>query len=182
MAGTPANVQSRIWAEADVLIYLTSVSSLPTEDVPATIADPFVTTTGKWGFLGLLVGDSGMEQSRTWDEKKIPAWGFGIVAAPVKDFVLETKVSALEDNAVVQKILWPGSTDTSIIVPKPLYAFYALEKRTADGRKHRAISAAPAKIWVPTIKDSEGDAPPREVTITAFPSPSLELYKVQKSA
>jgi hypothetical protein len=182
MAGTPSNVQSRIWAEADVLIYTTSVASLPEGDIPDTIADAFDVTTGKWGFLGLLVGDSGMEQARTWDETKIPAWGYGIVAAPVKDFSLETKVSALEDNAVMQSILWPGSTETSIVVPKPLYAFFALEKRTASGAKHRAISAAPSKIWVPTIKDSEGDAPPREVTITVFPSSSLELYKVQQSA
>lgn len=181
MAGTPTNVQSRLWSEADVLLWLGPAAPLAA-DLPTTITDPFVTGAAKWGFLGLLVGDSGLEQNRNWDEKKITAWGFGIVAAPVKDFVLETKVSALEENEVMQKILWPGSTSTSLVVPKPLYAYYALEKRTATGGKYRAISAAPGKFWVPTIKDAEGDAPPREITVTAFPSPTMELYKVQQAA
>jgi hypothetical protein len=181
MAGIPANVQSRLWSEADVLLWLGSTP--PTEaDLPEAITDPFDTGDEKWGFLGLLVGESGLEQNRNWDEKKITAWGYGVVAAPVKDFVLETKVSALEDNAVMQKIMWPGSTATSIVVPKPLYAHYALEKRTATGGKHRAISAERGKFWVPTIKDAEGDAPPREVTVTAFPSPTMELYKVQQQS
>lgn len=181
MAGTPANVQSRLWAEADVLLYLGGLT-LPSDDIPEAITDEFTISTTKWGFLGLLVGDSGIDEARTWDEKQIPAWGYGIIAAPVKDFKLETKVSALEDNAVMQKIMWPGSSDTSIVVPQPLYAYYALEKRTAAGKKHRVISAAPAKFWVQNIKEAEGDAPPREVSVLAFPSPTKELYKVQKSA
>lgn len=181
MAGTPSNVQSRLWAEADVLVYLGGLT-LPTDDIPDAITDAFTVSTTKWGFLGLLVGDSGIEESRQWDEKRIPAWGYGIIAAPTKDFVLETKVSALEDNAVMQKILWNGSTATEIVVPQPLYAYYALEKRTAAGKKHRAISKSPGKFWVQTVKESEGDAPPREVSILAFPDSNKALYAVQQTA
>lgn len=181
MSGTPANVQSRIWAEADVLLYLGGLT-LPGADIPTAITDPFSTAANKWGFLGLLVGDSGIEESRTWDEKRIPAWGYGIVAAPTKDFVLETKVSALEDNAVMQKILWPGSTSTELVVPQPLYAFYALEKRTAAGKKVRAISKSAGKFWVQNIKESEGDAPPREVSVLAFPDSNKALYQLQQTA
>lgn len=181
MAGTPTNVQSRLWAEADVLLYLGGLT-LPSEDIPTAITDAFTISTSKWGFLGLLVGDSGIEENRQWDEKRIPAWGYGIVAAPVKDFVLETKVSALEDNAVMQKILWNGSSDTEIVVPQPLYAYYALEKRTAAGKKVRAISKSPGKFWVQTIKENEGDAPPREVNVLAFPDSNKALYAVQKTA
>ncbi len=181
MAGTPSNVQSRLWAEADVLLYLGGLT-LAGADIPTAITDPFTISTSKWGFLGLLVGDSGIEESRQWDEKRIPAWGYGIIAAPTKDFVLETKVSALEDNAVMQQILWNGSTDTEIVVPQPLYAYYALEKRTAAGKKVRAISKQPGKFWVPTIKENEGDAPPREVSILAFPDSAKALYQIQKAA
>jgi len=181
MAGTPANVQARLWTGANFLLYLGGLT-LPSDDIPAAITDAFNTGAGKWGFLGLLVGDSGIEESRQWDEKRIPAWGYGIVAAPTKDFVLETKVSALEDNAVMQKIMWNGSSDSEIVVPQPLYAYYALELENAAGTKRRAISKAPGKFWVQNIKESEGDAPPREVSVLAFPDSNKKLYALQKSA
>ncbi|WP_319456868.1 MULTISPECIES: hypothetical protein [unclassified Mycobacterium] len=180
MAGNPANVASRLWAEADVLIY--TAATLPSTDIPEAVDDPFVTTTGKWQFLGLLVGDAGIEQSRQWDSTDIPAWGYGTIIVADKDFSHSTKVSALEDNPAVQEILWPGSTDTSIVVPHALHAWFALEKRTAAGGVNRLISKMPGRFWCETITDNEGNASPREIDVRVFPNSSKELYAAQKAA
>jgi hypothetical protein len=180
MAGNPANVSARLFAEADVLIYPNP--TLDALDIPAAVDDAFVTTTGKWEFLGLLVGDAGIEQSRTWDDTEIPAWGYGVIIVASKDFSHTTKVSALEDNPAVQKILWPGSTDTAVVVPQPLFAFFALEKRTAGGNVNRLISKMPGRFWCETLTDNEGGAEPREIEIRVFPNSAKELYAAQKSA
>lgn len=180
MAGNPANVSSRLFAEADVLIY--KAATLPVDDIPDAVADPFVTTVGKWEFLGLLVGDAGIEQSRQWDSTDIPAWGYGTIIVADKDFSHTTKVSALEDNPTVQEILWPGSTETTIVVPHALHAWMAVEKRTAAGGVNRLISKMPARFWCETISDNEGGAQPREIEARIFPNSAKELYQAQKAA
>ena len=180
MAGNPANVSSRLWAEADVLIYKDPV--LAALDIPEAVTDPFVVTTGKWEFLGLLVGDAGIEQSRQWDSQDIPAWGYGTILVADKDFSHSTKVSALEDNPAVQAILWPGSTDDTIVVPHALHAWFAIEKRTAAGGINRLISKMPGRFWCETITDNEGNASPREIDVRVFPNSAKELYAAQKAA
>lgn len=180
MAGNPANVSARLFSEADFLIY--TAATLPTADIPASVTDPFVITTGKWQFLGLLVGDAGIEQSRQWDSQDIPAWGYGTIIVADKDFSHSTKVSALEDNPAVQEILWPGSTDSSIVVPHALQAWFAVEKRTAAAGVNRLISKRPGRFWCETITDSEGNASPREIDVRVFPNSAKELYAAQKSA
>lgn len=180
MAGNPANVSARLFAEADVLIYPNA--TLAAGDIPTAVTDPFVVTTGKWEFLGLLVGDAGIEQTRQWDDTDIPAWGYGVILVASKDFSHTTKVSALEDNPTVQKILWPGSTDTKIVVPQPLFSFFAVEKRTAAGNVNRLISKMPGRFWCETLTDNEGGADPREIEVRVFPNAAKELYATQKSA
>lgn len=180
MAGNPANVAARLFAEADFLIF--DALTLDAADIPSAVTDPFVTSTGKWEFLGLLVGDAGMEISRKWDDTDIPAWGYGTIIVASKDFSSTVKVSALEDNPVMQKILWPGSADDTIVVPQPLQAFFAMEKRTANGGVDRLISKNRGRFWSETIKDGEGSAEPREVEVRVFPNSNKELYAAQKSA
>lgn len=185
MAGDPTNVS--LWTNADVLLY--KGLTLPTADLPTAVTDPFNTTTAwtastgvKWGYLGLLSGDLGMDDARTWNEKDIPAWGYGAILVASKDFKLETKVSFLEDNPVSHDILWPGSTDTTIVVPQPASYFIAFEKRTAGGKVYRRISKRPARLWVQNIKDIEGDASPREIAVRCFPNSAFELFSTQQSA
>lgn len=178
MAGNPSNVM--LWTEADVLIY--NAPTLPTADVPASITDPFVTTTGKWQFLGLLVGADGIEIQREWNQTDIPAWGYGTIIIARKDFKATVTVRTREDNPAMQAILWPGSTDTTYVVPHPLQAFLAIEKRTAGNVVHRLISKSHADLWVPNIKDVEGDNTPREVAARIFPNSARELFDAQQSA
>lgn len=178
MAGAPENVI--LWTEADVLLY--NAATLPTLDLPATIDDPFVTTTGKWGYLGLLVGADGIKIQREWDETDIPAWGYGTIIVASKDFKCTGTVSAREDNATVQSVLWPGSTDTTLVVPEPAHQFVAIEKRASGGSKHRMIGKRPSRLWIPNDDKVEGDNSPYEVNMRIFPNSARELFLVQQTA
>ncbi len=179
MAGNAANV--KLWSEADVFVYDSETTVFPTADIPDDGDAPIVIAAAKWQYLGMLVGDAGIEQTREWDEKDIPAWGYGTIIIARKDFKSTVKVSALEDNAIVEKIINPGSTATSIVVPHPISRFFAVEKRNASGDVNRLISCAPADIWVPNLKDVEGDANVKEITIRVFPNSAEELFVRQTS-
>jgi hypothetical protein len=104
MAGDPANVH--LWIEADVLVY--PGPTLPTGDIPADITAPWVTTTGKWGYFGLLVGDDGIDIQRQWDETDIPAWGYGTIIVASKNFKSNGKVSAREENPSCSRCCGPA--------------------------------------------------------------------------
>jgi len=177
MAGNPSNVI--LWTEADVLLY--AGTTLPTLDLPADITAPFVTTTGKWGYLGLLVGADGIKLAREWDETDIPAWGYGTIIVASKDFKCTGTVSAREDNEVVQSILWPGSTSSTLVVPNPSHQFVAIEKRSATGSKHRMVSKRPVRLWIPNDDKVEGDNSPYEVNMRIFPNAARELFLVQQT-
>lgn len=184
MAGDPSNVS--LWAEADVLIYKPAV--MDPDDLPTAVTDPFDTTTAwtvtgaKWGFVGLLSGDQGFDDARTWTEKDIDAWGYGAILVASKDFKWETKASFLEDNPVTEAIINPGSTSSTIVVPQPAYYYVAFEKRTASGGVNRRISKRPARLWVQNVKDVEGDVTPREISIRCFPDSNFALFSTQSSS
>lgn len=177
MAGNPDNVV--LWTEADVLVY--NAATLPTLDLPADITAPFDTAEGKWGYLGLLVGADGINIQREWDETDIPAWGYGTIIVASKDFRCTGTVSAREDNAVIQSILWPGSTDTTLVVPDPSHQYVAIEKRSATGKKHRMVSKRPVRLWIANEQKVEGDNTPYEVTMRIFPNSARELFLVQQT-
>lgn len=178
MAGDPTNVH--LWTEADVLLY--AGATLPTLDLPADIDAPFVTTTGKWGFMGLLVGDEGIDIQREWDETDIPAWGYGTILVASKNFKSTGKVQVREDNEVTQSVLWPGSTDSTVVVPQPSSQFVAIEKRGSFGEKKRLITKRPARLWIPNDKSVEGNNSPYEVNMRFFPNSARELFLAQASA
>lgn len=184
MAGNPGNV--RLYTEADVFVYKQTV--LDPDDVPADVTEPFDTTvawdavnqsTVKWGYFGILVGADGIDLSREWNETDITGWGYGTILVGSKNFKATVKVNAREDNAVMRSVLNPGSTDTTIVVPDPAHLFFAFEKRTADGYVDRRISKRPARLWIPSEKDVEGDSTPREVEARIFPNSARELFTWQ---
>lgn len=178
MAGNPSNVV--LWTEADVLLY--NAATLPAGDLPTDITTAFVTTTGKWGYLGLLVGAEGIKIAREWDETDIPAWGYGTIIVASKDFKCTGTVSAREDNPVVTSVLWPGSTATTLTVPTPSHQYVAIEKRGSNGEKHRMISKRPVRLWSPNYDKTEGDNTPYEINMRIFPNAARELFLVQSSA
>ena len=184
MAGNPSNV--RLYTEADVFVY--KQSTLASGDIPADVTEPFDTTvawdavnqsTVKWGYFGILVGADGIDTAREWNETDITGWGYGTILVGSKDFKATVTVNAREDNPVMQSILWPGSSDTTLVVPDPGHYFFGFEKRTADGYVDRRITKRPARLWIPSEKDVEGDSTPREVQARIFPNSARELFHWQ---
>ncbi|MBU8834594.1 hypothetical protein [Mycolicibacterium goodii] len=184
MAGNPSNV--RLYTEADVFVF--KGATLNAADIPEDISEPFDTTvawdaadqaTVKWGYLGILVGADGIDTAREWSETDITGWGYGTILVASKDFKATVTVSAREDNPVMQSILWPGSTDTSLNIPDPAHLYFGFEKRTASGYIDRRISKRPSRLWIPNEKDVEGDSTPREVQARIFPNSARELFHWQ---
>src|SRR6478609_8963943 len=109
MSGNTAN--ARLWTDADVWV----ASSLATAN-PADGNTPF---GAGWNLLGLLDGDDGIPETRDEDTDDKYAWGGILVRTSRAHFKLTKSFSALEDNAYTRSLLWPGSTTTQIVVPKP---------------------------------------------------------------
>lgn len=184
MAGNPSNV--RLYSEADVFVYKQPV--LDPEDIPETVADGFDTSvawdhasqaTVKWGYFGILVGADGIDLQREWDETDITGWGYGTILVASKDFKATAMVSAREDNPVMQSILWPGSSSSTLSVPDPAHYFIGFELRTANGYVDRKITKRASRLWIPNQKEVEGDNTPREVSARIFPNSARELFEWQ---
>jgi hypothetical protein len=104
--------KARLWTDADVWV----ADSLATPN-PADANTPFGVG---WNLVGLLNGDDGMPESRDEDTADYYAWGGILVRSSRKNFKLTKKFTVLEDNQVTRDLAWPGSTDTLVVVPKPV--------------------------------------------------------------
>lgn len=179
MAGNADNVM--LWDGADVLVYTgagtPSAGSTPAT-LPATVTDEW---PDDWAYVGLLNGDAGFQDSREWSETDIPAWGYGTVKVASKDFKDTRKFTALEDNDTTFGIIWPGSDDTKIVVPRPAYRFIAFQLKNEDGGTYRYISKKKARLWAPNWNQAEGKVDGYEFDARIFPNGNRELYLVQKS-
>lgn len=168
MSGTPANAS--VWADADV--YIAAIGAT----VPADTSTPF---NGSWTLVGLLDGGDGFEESRDEDKKDHYAWGGILVATTRKNFKLTKKFSVLEDNTATRSLIWPGSTASSIIVPKPANILIAFETRTG-GKVKRLISANYAQVdLVGSLKDGEEDLTKGQLEATIFPTAGGVLFTRQ---
>jgi hypothetical protein len=169
MSGTPANAS--VWADADVYIATDLAAALP-----ADAATPF---SGAWSLVGLLDGGDGIEESRDQDVKDHYAWGGILVATTRKNFKLTKKFSVLEDNITTRSLIWPGSTASTIVVPKPTPIKIAFETRQA-GKVRRLISRNYAMVDVDgSIKEGEEDLTKASLAATIFPDAAGVLFDVQ---
>lgn len=168
MAGDPTNAS--LWTDADVYVGpLTAVN-------PLTIDDPF---PAEWGLVGLLDGDEGFTESRDEDVDDKYAWGGILVRTSRAHFKLTKTFVALEDNATTRSLIWPGSTDTQIIVPKPAQVKVAFETREDDKIK-RLITAQYAEITVDgDITENETDLTTATLVATIFPTAAKVLFDRQ---
>lgn len=171
MSGEPDNAS--IWNDADVYIGDTNAV------LPADIDTPF---DGTWDLVGLLDGDAGFEEDRSWDSSDFFAWGNLLIRTSRKNFVLTRKFTALEDNAVTTGLVWPGSVSGSRAVPRANHRFKAAFETTDDGvnKKKRVITRKHAEVEdVGTIKDSESDLTKLEITVKIYPDADGILFDVQ---
>lgn len=170
MSGNPDNAS--LWAEADVYI-----APLGTEK-PATVEEEF---GGDWGQVGILDGDDGFVESREEDKEDKFGWGGILIRTPRKNFKLTKKFSALEDNEVTRKLVWPGSPVGKIVIPRPVPVLVAFETREF-GKIRRLITSRHAEIDVDgDITENETDLTKYELLATIFPTAAGELFDEQKS-
>ena len=168
MAGNPENAS--LWAEADVFISL---------DLDATIpADVDADFGVDWDLVGLLDGDAGFAYARTEDVTDHYAWGGLIVRTGRKNFKQTVQFTALEDNETTRELLWPGSSDTELIVPRPARVLLALETRE-DEKVKRAITRQYAEIWTDSWTENESELTKYPFTATIFPSGDGVLFDRQ---
>jgi hypothetical protein len=163
--------KASIWGDADV--YVTDDLDAP---IPDTIQDAF---NESWDLVGLLDGDAGFEEERSEDTSDKYAWGSILVRTQRSNFSLTRKFTALEDNPVVNGLLWPGSTATKRRVPRRHK--FKIAFHTRDGIKEkRVISTLYAEVSnVGTIKDSETDLTKYEITVKIYPTAEGDLFDVQ---
>jgi hypothetical protein len=168
VAGDPTNAS--LWTDADVYVGpLTAVN-------PATIDDPF---PAEWGLVGLLDGDEGFTESRDEDTDDKYAWGGILVRTSRAHFKLTKSFTVLEDNATTRSLIWPGSTDTQIIVPKPERIKIAFETREGDIVK-RLISAQYAEVDLDgDVQENETDLTAYSLVATIFPTSGKVLFNRQ---
>ena len=171
MAGDPQN--SALWTDADVY-----VGPLDAEN-PLTVDDPF---DPDWGLVGLLDGDEGFTEERDEDTEDKYAWGGILVRTSRAHFKLTKSFVVLEDNPTTRSLIWPGSSDTQIIVPKPARVKLAFETREGDAVK-RLITAQYAEVDVDgDIQENETDLTAVTLVATIFPTAGKVLFDRQFTA
>lgn len=163
MSGDPTN--ANIWSNAD-----TYVSFDLEADNPATIDDEF---PGAWDLVGLLDGDDGFPEDHEVDEGDHFAWGGVFITTTYAHDKITKKFSALEDNDTTDRLRWPGSTDDSIVIPRPERIKIAFE--TTNGAvKRRLISANYALVTVDgTVDVNETDVAKLPFIATIVPDTSV---------
>lgn len=152
MAGDPNNAELLTYAD----VYVGPLSA----PNPAGIDAPF---SGAWGLVGLLDGDDGLPEARDVDTDDKYAWGGILVRTSRAHFKLTKSFSALEDNLTTRALVWPGSTDTEVIVPVPVPVKLAFEVQDKDtGKIERLITRRHAII------DVDGDIAKNETDLTKY--------------
>lgn len=171
MAGDPTNAS--LWTDADVYVGPLSATN------PATVDDPF---SVDWGLVGLLDGDEGYTESRDEDKDDKYAWGGILVRTSRAHFKLTKSFTALEDNETTRSLIWPGSTETEIIVPRPAQIKMAFETREGDKVK-RLITAQYAEVDLDgDVQENETDLTAYSLVATIFPTSGKVLFLRQFTA
>ncbi|MFF9568501.1 Ig-like domain-containing protein [Streptomyces sp. NPDC014685] len=169
MSGDPT--KANLWTDADVYVSFNLGAALP-----ADVSAPF---GSDWHLVGLLDGDEGFPESRDEDTDDKFAWGGILVRTSRQHFKLTKSFTALEDNATVRQLVWPGSTETRIKVPKPARVLVAFETR--EGAKtRRLITSQYAECSLDGDRgENETDLESATIAATIFPTADGYLFERQ---
>ena len=166
MAGDP--LKANLWTDADVYISQNLSATLP--------ADANTPFGPDWDLVGLLDGDDGFPESRDEDTDDKYAWGGLLVKTARNHFKLTKSFTALEDNEVTYSLLWPGSTATQIIVPRPARVKIAFEVREGE-KVRRAASALYAEVTLDGDHgENETELESATFAATIFPTSAGVLF------
>jgi len=165
MAGNPENAS--LWADADVYVSQTPFTATIDQDLPIA------------GLVGLLSGDAGFGNTREMESNDFYAWGGILVRTSNRNIKVMKSFTLLEDNANTRAIVWPGSTATKLVVPRPSRMYLGFELREGD-RTRRLITVRPAQVMVDgDFSESEGDLTQYPISATIYPNGAGELFDVQ---
>jgi len=180
MARSPENVN--IWQDARVWLSLAATRpDLPTDADTAVTEGPFATG---WGEFGILDGEAGFGEERTFDETEHYGWGIGLIKIGSRNFKLNRTFSALEDNEATRAVLWPGSTESKLLMPKPVYAWLGFDTTSDTGTVERLFTVSRARLTVPNNNRNESDITRLEITANIFGKSvgdDIELFDRQVS-
>lgn len=174
MAGDPAN--AAVWAFADVYVGATNAPN------PANAETEF---GAEWDLVGLLDGEPGFAYARQEEATDHYAWGGVLVRTSRRNFKQTVAFTALEDNPTTRELIWPNSTPTQLIVPKPKRIKIAFEVREeVDGgtKIKRLISHYQAEVALNGDQvDNEGSLANAPLIATIFPDDQGVLFDRQET-
>lgn len=169
MSGDPT--KANLWTDADVYVSFDLSATLPADaNTPFGVA---------WKQVGLLDGDEGFPESRDEDTDDKFAWGGILVRTSRNHFKLTKSFTCLEDNATTHRLVWPGSTSTKIVVPKPEKVLVAFETREGD-KVRRLVTSDHAECSLDGDHgENETDLESATIVATIFPNGAGELFDRQ---
>jgi hypothetical protein len=169
VAGDP--LKANLWTDADVYISTNLSATLPANANTAFGVD--------WELVGLLDGDEGFPESRDEDTDDKFAWGGILVRTSRNHFKLTKNFTALEDNETTYSLLWPGSSATQIVVPRPAKVLVAFETREGD-KVRRLITANYAEVSLDGDHgENEADLESMTFAATIYPTGAGVLFNRQ---
>lgn len=175
MARDPEN--AKIWQDARIWF---AIASAARPELPLS-ADEAVDEEN-WLEFGLLDGGDGIGEERSFDETEHFAWGLGLIKIGTRNFKLNRTMSLLEDNVATRQIMWPGSTETKLLMPKPVYGWLGFETTDDLGKVERLWTVRPSRLTVPDNNRNETDITKMAVTANIFANGASELFDRQVSA
>lgn len=180
MARSPENVN--IWQDARVWLSLASTRPVLPLTADEAVAETDFTTG--WGEFGILDGEAGFGEERSFDETEHFGWGIGLIKIGTRNFKLNRTLSALEDNEATRAVVWPGSTATKLMMPKPVNAWLGFETTSDLGNVERLFTVSRARLTVPANNRNESDITRYEITANIFGKSvgeNIELFDRQAS-
>jgi len=171
------STKTSLWTDADVRIDWTAAAAGPSDAKTAYIA--------AWTLVGLLDGESGIEEERDEDTSEHFAWGGVLIKKTRSKHKRTIKFVALEDNDEVFKLINPGSTrGTPVtglrtdIIKVPKYVDFGISFETKEGLVSRRRTVKRATIEeIGTIKASEEEPTVYEITVVLYPEADGTLYR-----
>jgi hypothetical protein len=171
MSGDPT--KANLWTDADVYVSWNLAATLP--------ADAETAFSGDWKLVGLLDGDEGFPETRDEDTDDKFAWGGVLVRTSRQHFKLTKNFTALEDNEFTRRLVWPGSTDTRVKVPRPEQVLVAFETREGD-KVRRLITSQYAECSLDGDHgENETDLESATIAATIFPTADGYLFERQST-
>ncbi len=169
------NTNARLLEYCDVFIAPTGTAG------PATITDAFPVAWLNVGFIA----DDNLELARDWGKDEQYFDVNGVLVAQLKGEYAETlQFGFLEDNAATRTVIWPGSTSTSLKIPRSTPIMLGLDLHYQTGDHERLWTSNYALIDVEGWTWG-GELTKFPATATIFPNASVapaEYWKRQFEA